>query len=52
MDKQDLKILWVAPEHHQVMKIMAATKGITIQEVTKDAIMEYVKNNGGEHYVK
>jgi hypothetical protein len=47
MDK-NLKILWVDADIQKSIKIIAAIRGITIQEATKEAVQAYIKQNGGE----
>lgn len=45
------RMLWVEPDSLKLLKIVASTKGITMQKATKEAISLYVEQNGGEKHV-
>lgn len=51
MTDKKLKILWVDAECQKAIKVVAAQRGITIQEATKEAVQIYINKMEGNKNV-
>lgn len=46
-----MKAVWIEKETHKKMKMFAAMQGTTVQDLSNQILLKYIKRNGGAEYV-